>query len=150
MNGWKAHGLVYIVMVLVCAGCSTTSEENQEASEEATRIPQLDEDSDGFVEFSEDTKQLLTLYQEFLRFKDDPEFHQIGFGVCCRFNDWQRRVEELSSRAKLKTLKDIGVMPGDLFNLGMEYLRSKGQPTDSSREFEPQLEAGLAAIEASR
>ena len=59
MNGWKAHGLVYIVMVLVCAGCSTTSEENQEASEEATRIPQLDEDSDGFVEVAPENRTIV-------------------------------------------------------------------------------------------
>ena len=100
------------------------------------------------AELSENTKRLLALYQELHTFKDAPEFHQVGFGVCCRFNDWQKRVEELRSRTELETLYDIGVLPGELSVLGMEYLSSKGQPTNYSLEFEPKWKAGVAKLEA--
>lgn len=46
-------------------------------------------DPDEPLEFSAHTKQLLTLYEELRSFKDDPSFHEVGFGRCCRFHDWK-------------------------------------------------------------
>ena len=103
-------------------------------------------DSDEPTEFSANTKQLLTLYEELHSFKDDPTFHEVGFGRCCRFHDWQTRVEALQSKAGLETLADVGVLPGDLLTLGMEYMRSKGRPTEYTGTMEPHYESGLAAL----
>jgi hypothetical protein len=102
-------------------------------------------DSNEPTEFSANTKELLTLYQELHSFKDDPNFHEVGFGRCCRFHDWQTRVEALRSKAGLETLADVGVLPGDLLTLGMEYMRSKGRPTEYTETMEPYYESGLAA-----
>ena len=41
------------------------------------------------------TKDVIRLYFELLEFKDDPEFHKVGFGVCCRFNVWRQEVDAL-------------------------------------------------------
>ena len=103
-------------------------------------------DSDEPTEFSANTKQLLTLYEELHSFKDDPTFHEVGFGRCCRFHDWQTRVEALQSKAGLETLADVGVLPGELLTLGMEYMRSKGRPTEYTGTMEPHYESGLAAL----
>ena len=97
-------------------------------------------------EFSAHTKQLLALYKELHSFKDDPTFHEVGFGTCCRFHDWQTRVEALRSKAELETLADVGVLPGDLLMLGMEYMRSKGRPTEYTETMEPHYESGLTAL----
>ena len=97
-------------------------------------------------EFSAHTKQLLALYKELHSFKDDPTFHEVGFGTCCRFHDWQTRVEALRSKAGLETLADVGVLPGDLLMLGMEYMRSKGRPTEYTETMEPHYESGLTAL----
>ena len=121
----------------------------ERTAEERTALSS-DSTSEEHAGFSENTKRLLALYQELYLFKDDPEFHQVGFGVCCRFNDWQKRVVELSSRTKLETLYDVGMTPGDLSVLGSEYLTSKGQPTNYSLVFEPQWEAGIARLELQR
>ena len=123
---------------------------NEPRADEEQSALSSDSASEEHAEFSENTKRLLALYQELCLFKDDPEFHQVGFGVCCRFNDWQKRLEELSSRTKLETFYDIGMVPGDLSVLGLEYLTSKGQPTNYSLEFEPQWEAGIARLELQR
>ena len=102
-------------------------------------------DSDEPTEFSTHTKQLLALYEELRSFKDDPSFHEVGFGRCCRFHDWKTRVEALRSRAGFETLADIGVLPGDLLMLGMAYMRSKGRPTEYTEAMEPHYASGLAA-----
>ena len=103
-------------------------------------------DSDEPTEFAGHTKQLLALYKELHSFKDDPTFHEVGFGSCCRFHSWQTRVEELRSKAELETLADVGVLPGELLMLGMEYMRSKGRPTEYTKTMEPHYESGLAAL----
>ena len=56
------------------------------------------------MELSESTNLLLTLHRELHDFKDDPEFHNLGFGVrsragqtfTIRFLKWRIRVDETS------------------------------------------------------
>ena len=96
--------------------------------------------------FSKSTKQLLALYIELHSFKDDPEFHQVGFGVCCRFYDWQIQVEELQRKTKLETFREIELVPGDLLILGSEYIQSKGRPTKYTQTMEPLFRSGLKAL----
>lgn len=102
--------------------------------------------SDEPTEFSAHTKELLALYEELHGFKDDPNFHDVGFGTCCSFHEWQTRVEALQSSAGLETLADIDVLPGDLLTLGMEYMRSKGRPTEYTETMEPHYATGLGAL----
>ena len=100
----------------------------------------------GAEDFSESTKQLLALYLELHSFKDDSEFHQVGFGVCCRFYDWQIQVEELQRKTKLETFREIELVPGDLLILGSEYIQSKGRPTKYTQTMEPLFRSGLKAL----
>ena len=113
---------------------------------EPVQESELSVDSDEPTEFSAHTKQLLALYEELHSFKDDPDFHEVGFGRCCRFHDWQTRVEALQSKAGLETLADVDVLPGDLMTLGMEYMRSKGHPTEYTEIMEPHYASGLAEL----
>ena len=113
---------------------------------EPVQESELSVDSDEPTEFSAHTKQLLALYEELHSFKDDPDFHEVGFGRCCRFHDWQTRVEALQSSAGIETLADVDVLPGDLFTLGMEYMRSEGHPTEYTEIMEPHYASGLAEL----
>lgn len=92
---------------------------------------------------SEDAVQLKTLYEELQIFKDDPEFHEVGYGACCRFHEWQQQVKELEERSGSTLLFEIGVLPGDLLMLGLEYMRSKGHPTSYTKNMEPEFMNGL-------
>ena len=67
--------------------------------------------------------------------------HVLGSG-----SPWQTRVETLQSSAGLETLAAVGVLPGDLLTLGMEYMRSKGRPTEYTETTEPHYASGLAAL----
>lgn len=57
-----------------------------------------------------------TLYQELLDFKDEKDFHDIGFTIGGPYNSWLVRV----NAANL----------GDLRQMGMDYMRNKGQETE--------------------
>ena len=93
-------GFLLLGLIVGCA--NQEPEATQAEAEPAATAP-----ADPAAEFSESTKLLLALYQELHLFKDDPEFHEVGFGACCRFHDWQTRVQELQSRTNLETLMDI-------------------------------------------
>ena len=81
-------------------------------------------------DISEDTRDLVDLLVMLEGFRRDPEFHQVGFGVCCRFNAWMKEAELLNDRAEISSLVEIGLAPGDVIQVGLEYLRSAGQPTE--------------------
>ena len=38
-------------------------------------------------DLSQDARETIRLFIELLQFKDNPEFHQVEFGLCCRFTD---------------------------------------------------------------
>ena len=75
------------------------------------------------------TKDAIRLYLELQEFKDDPEFHQVGFGLCCRFNVWKQEVDALTDRSGLETVREIGIVPGELVSLGWEYFQNRGRST---------------------
>ena len=126
-------GFLLLGLIVGCA--NQEPEATQAEAEPAATAP-----ADPAAEFSESTKLLLALYQELHLFKDDPEFHEVGFGACCRFHDWQTRVQELQSRTNLETLMDIDVVPGDLLVLGLEYMKSKGSPTAYTQTMDPKFQ----------
>ena len=133
-------GVGGFLLLGLIVGCDKDEQPKQEVqAEPAAAAP-----ADSAAEFSENTKLLLALYQELHLFKDDPEFHEVGFGACCRFHDWQTRVEELRSRTELETLMDIDVVPGDLLVLGLEYMKSKGSPTGYTQTMDPKFRSGVS------
>ena len=147
----KRAALVWVVsFILLSIGGALRPTPTVEDARRAQGSPDIVASPPGFgiseepADLSENTERLLALYQELHTFKDAPEFHQVGFGVCCRFNDWQKRVKELQSKTKLETFMDIEVLPGDLLILGSTYMRSKGRPTEYTETMEPKWKAGLA------
>ena len=87
------------------------------------------------------TKDVIRLYFELLEFKDDPEFHQVGFGVCCRL--WRQEVDALTDRSGLDTVGEVGIVPGELYSLGWEYFMNKGHSTDLTDYVEAILKAAV-------
>ena len=90
----------------------------------------------GADHFSSDAQELLQLYQELHTFKDEANFHDIGFAICCSYSKWLLNVEDLTYRTRHKLIHEVGFLPGQLRQLGKEYMRSGGQPTAFTRELE--------------
>ena len=86
---------------------------------------------------------MIRLYFELQEFKDDPEFHQVGFGVCCRFNVWRQEVDALTDRSGLDTVGEVGIVPGELYSLGLEYFKNNGRSTGLTDYVEASLQAAV-------
>lgn len=87
--------------------------------------------------------QLATLYKELMSFKREPQFQDVGFGVCCKYNSWMKRVEKLRGQGSTAMWLQLGVLPGDLLMLGLEYVHSKGAETSFTREKITAFDAAL-------
>ena len=83
------------------------------------------------------------LYLELLTFRDDPEFIQVGFGTCCRFNQWLRRVEVLREQSDERSFyRQYGFALGDLQGYGIAHVG--GRPTGSyDLELDTKIRVGL-------
>jgi len=147
--------LAFITVGIMFLGSPYSSLENPEIviSEEEIWEPEklieitildADENHPPSEELLKNIEELKFLYKELQGFKDDPEFHKVGFGLCCKFNLWLQKVDSFQSK---KTNQDIlnyvGFLPGELSLLGMEYMRNKGHPASHS-ELENIISAGLS------
>lgn len=101
----------YIIIISVLVSCSTMSLKNAEAG----------------------NPELKKLYNELMNFKDDPEFHKVGFGECCKYNKWKLRLEALRDGHKLKTMAEK-VAAVNLLMLAIEYKNTEGGENDYTIE----------------
>ena len=73
--------------------------------------------------------EIQKLYAEFLTFKNDPLFHVVGYGRCCEYYRWMKRVESLRVNGvdEMRDFLDqFGILPGELITLGAEYYQGRG------------------------
>lgn len=74
---------------------------------------------------------LQTKLAELDSFKSDPKFHELGFGVGGPFNAWLKSVEAKRGSTEFSRSERIAV--GDLQQLGLEYMKTKGRENDYTR-----------------
>ena len=70
--------------------------------------------------------RLKQLYQEFLEFKDDAEFREVGWGRCCKYYRWMKNVRGLQDEDLGNFIAEFGILPGELVALGHEYYQGRG------------------------
>jgi len=76
-----------------------------------------------------------TTYEKLLTFKDNPDFHQMGFVQPGEYHDWMMEAQDLRDNPLAEQLVSRGLMSNELVLLGIEYLGSKGQETHSTLMF---------------
>jgi|GEM_PF-2524564 len=87
------------------------------------------------------------LYAQLMAFKDDPVFHQKGFGTGLPYtHSWLQRVQQVDGEMSIKKGYSLNLASsaGYLRQLGMEYMRSHGQENQYTRTFRGYVEEGLA------
>ena len=89
-----------------------------------------------------DGRAAVALYKELQAFKDDAEFKQVGFAVCCKYNKWLKRAEALSDKTGTKFLGKYDFVPYDIVSLGMSYVTGD-YDTDGTKWLEKRIEKGL-------
>lgn len=81
------------------------------------------------------------LYEELMSFKNDPQFHNVGFGSSkpTPYKNWLEKVEiAANSYTGIQQAKNR-LFFSELRQLGMEYMRSKGSETEYTKEKNEEL-----------
>ena len=115
-----------IVIAIITFSCQNNQKEVQETQTVQTKT----------IDNSEKTEKLFqefkTLYNELLVFKDNPDFIKFGFGAGGPYNKWLLSVKRLKVNPDSKLLLKKGIVPGELEQLGLEYVNSKGEETETT------------------
>ena len=82
------------------------------------------------------------LYAEFQTFKNEEEFHMVGYGQCCKYYQWMKKVDALRSNDPGEFLRSFGILPSELISLGVEYYQGRGNQ-DVAKMWEASVEAVL-------
>jgi hypothetical protein len=72
---------------------------------------------------------LLSAFHELLKFKDEPWFHVFCYSSNGAAVGWSEYVKGMDSG----TLQDTGIVPGELWGMGLEYCMNQGMETDDIR-----------------
>lgn len=80
------------------------------------------------------------LYNKLMSFKDSPDFHFYGFGKGGDYHGWYMAAHNFTKEDDLHLMRTYGFVSGDILMLGREYVSSKGQETDYSRQKREELE----------
>ena len=86
--------------------------------------------------------EIRNLYAEFQTFKNEEEFRRVGYGRCCKYYQWMKRVDALRGNDPGEFLRSFGILPGELISLGMEYYQGRGNQ-DAAKMWEASVEAVL-------
>ena len=83
------------------------------------------------AEASSAVDEIRSLYAEFQAFKNEDEFRRVGYGRCCKYYQWMKKVEALRGNDAGEFFRSFGNLPGELISLGMEYYQGRGCPTSA-------------------
>ena len=86
------------------------------------------------------------LYLDLLSFKGKADFHRLGFGEGSPYNKWLKSVESISYKKEfVEAFLQLGgeILPGNLPQLGREYIFSRGKETDYSKFLREKFDKAL-------
>ena len=66
-------------------------------------------------------EELRALHTELQEFKFSTEFQEVGFGPCCKYYKWMKRVQALEGTDWKAAIDGFGILPGELITLAQEY-----------------------------
>jgi|SRR5690554_815810 len=99
------------------------------------------------VDNTEKIEQLFTefksLYQELLAFKNKADFKRYGLGEGGSYNKWLKKVEKLKNNPDSKLLLQKGILIGELEQLALAYVSSKGEETEVTKTFNKTFEEAI-------
>lgn len=92
-------------------------------------------------------QKVKVLYEELQRFKNDPKFHEVGYGRCCKYYQWSERVARLRDNTTgTEILIELGFVPYDLWFLGFEYHKTRGGSNSYISRMEATILAGFKPV----
>ena len=121
--------LFAVITIISFTACKTeTKKEEPIKIEKVEKIDETEKIEKAFVEFK-------NLYGELNGFKNDADFKKFGFGKGGKYSEWLEKVREFKKNPDSKLLLKKGVLIGELEQLGMAYVSSKGKETEVTKTF---------------
>jgi hypothetical protein len=75
------------------------------------------------------------MHNELLKIKSEQDFKKYGFAIGGPYNDWLVIIQKLKNNPESNLLLKKGVLFGELEMLGCEYVWSKGEETEVTKQF---------------
>jgi hypothetical protein len=121
--------LFAVITIISFTACKTeTKKEEPIKIEKVEKIDETEKIGKAFAEFK-------SLYGELSGFKNDADFKKFGFGKGGKYSEWLEKVREFKKNPDSKLLLRKGVLIGELEQLGMAYVGSKGKETEVTKTF---------------
>jgi hypothetical protein len=121
--------LFTVITIITFTACKTeTKKEELIKIEKTEKIDETEKIEKAFTEFK-------ILYGELCGFKNDADFKNFGFGKGGKYSEWLEKVREFKQNPNSKLLLKKGVLIGELEQLGMVYIGSKGKETEVTKAF---------------
>lgn len=84
-----------------------------------------------------------SLFDELMGFKNNKNFHKYGFGQGGAYYSWLERVRAADNKYKGITQIQTGLFFGELAQVGLDYMRSKGTETEYTSFTVPTMRKAL-------
>lgn len=121
--------LFVVITIISITGCKTeTKKEEPIKIEKVAKNEDTEKIEKAFTEFK-------SLYGELNGFKNDEDFKKLGFGKGGKYSEWLEKIREFQQNPDSKLLLKKGVLIGELEQLGMAYVNSKGKETEVTKTF---------------
>jgi hypothetical protein len=98
-------------------------------------------------------REMKQLYDELMIFKGKPKFHQMGFAAASPFKPWHDRVQSLGAKMQASGLQGrayfqagFTVAPSSLYVMALDYMKSSGSETSSTKTLQKDLLDTFAAV----
>lgn len=117
----KLYMWLWLILFIVVISVFSSKNSNATDSSNKSNIQKLVEEAK-------------VLYLELMKFKNDKEFHEVGFDSCCSYNKWLLKAEALRDNPNGMDLMFEGFFPGDIEKLGQAYYLSKGKETEYTKK----------------
>ena len=102
--------------------------------------------------FSEDALTLRAAFEELIRIKDENWFHVRCYSVNGPAHQWFEYINAMNLDKGIQILNEVGIVPGDLWTMGLEFCENAGAHTDYTnwllREMEPDWGEPAACADA--
>ena len=137
-----------IILYFLCLSCLNACGPNEIKPVEKIQkeVPESIEKKEKILSTQEELEiskrlsiEFKSLHDQLNSFKKKGDFHVNGFSIASPYKDWWDKVGELNRDPNIKILVKKGSIPGELQNLGMEYLSSKGIETEYSNFINSEL-----------
>ena len=96
---------------------------------------------------SKTSKEVIELYKQLHAFKDEPEFAARGFALTGPYYPWLESAKNLQAKPGLQSFRELGFLPGELVQLGLEYMSAATTGSGSKHyieDMERTIRAGVA------